>query len=80
MTIGDHTLNIGPVHLFHTRVVADNGRQAINALNSGKAAGTKVVFRPRNGEHFRLFHAEIPDDGTPLVPAPLGLPGYNDPS
>lgn len=77
--LGNHTLDIGPVHLFHTRVVADNGREAISALDAGQAAGTKVVFRPHNGEHFRLFHADVPDDGSPLAPTSLGLPGYSDP-
>jgi hypothetical protein len=77
--VGNHTLDIGPVHLFHARVTADNGRQAIAALKTGKGAGTEVVFRPQDGEHFRLYLIDAPDDSRPLIPVPLGLPGYTDP-
>lgn len=78
-TIGGRTLDIGSVHVFHARVIADNGQQAIAALKAGRAAGTKVVFRPQDGEHFRLYLAEAPDHSRALVPVPLGLPGYTDP-
>ncbi|MEV2193640.1 hypothetical protein AB0I02_22020 [Streptomyces phaeochromogenes] len=77
--VGGHTLDIGPVHLFHARVTADNGQQAIAALKAGRANDTKVVFRPQDGEHFRLYLADAPDDSRPLAPVPLGLPGYPDP-
>ncbi|KUN57263.1 hypothetical protein AQJ46_48155 [Streptomyces canus] len=73
-------MDIGPVHLFHARVVADNGLQAIEALRAGRAADMKVVLRPQNGEHYRIYLADAPDDNLPLIPSPLGLPGYNDPS
>lgn len=79
VTVGDHTLDIGPVHLFHAQVTADSGRQAIAALKTGRGAGTEVVFRPQDGEHFRLYLVDAPDDSRPLVPVPLGLPGYTDP-
>ncbi|MFD5470953.1 hypothetical protein [Streptomyces sp. NPDC127105] len=80
VTIGSHTLDIGSVYLFHSRAIADNGEQTIAALETGRAAGTEVVFRPQGGEHFRLYLADAPNDSRPLVPVPLGLPGYTDPS
>ncbi|MFJ6539933.1 hypothetical protein [Streptomyces sp. NPDC091385] len=79
VTVGGRTLDIGYVHLFHTRVTADNGPQAIAALRAGRAADMEVVFRPQDGEHFRLYLDGAPDDSRPLVPVPLGLPGYSDP-
>lgn len=79
ITVGGHTLDIGPVNLFHTRVTADNGLEAIAALRDGRGAGIEVVFRPHDGEHFRVYLASGPDD-QPLMPTPLGLPGYIDPS
>jgi hypothetical protein len=87
VTAGDHTLDIDPVHLFHAQVTADNGRQAIGALKqdggryrkTGRGAGTEVVFRLQDGEHFRLYLVDAPDDSRPLVPVTLGLPGYTDP-
>ncbi|MFG2455468.1 hypothetical protein ACGFWE_00030 [Streptomyces sp. NPDC048523] len=40
----------------------------------------KVVVRPQDGEHNRIYLADAPDDNLPLIPSPLGLPGYTDPS
>ncbi|MDX3798954.1 hypothetical protein PV723_09365 [Streptomyces sp. AK04-3B] len=53
--------------------------RACRQLRAGRVAGTKVVFRPQDGEHFRLYLADAPDDSRALVPVPLGLPGYTDP-
>ncbi|MET9459968.1 hypothetical protein ABZY05_33600 [Streptomyces canus] len=80
ITLGGRSMDIGPVHLFHARVVADDGLQAIEALRAGRAAGMKVVLRPQDGEHYRIYLADAPDDNLPLIPSPLGLPGYTDPS
>jgi hypothetical protein len=41
VTIGDHILNIGTVHFLHPRVVASNGGEALQALNSGRGARAK---------------------------------------
>jgi hypothetical protein len=79
ITVGGHTLDIGPVHLFHPQLHADNAREALRALDSGQGAGTQVTLRPANDMNYRLFLADAPDDGRPLVPTPLGLDGYTDP-
>ncbi|MGW3520585.1 hypothetical protein [Streptomyces hydrogenans] len=79
VTVGERTLDIGPVHLFHTQLRADNGQEALRALTTGQGAGTKVTLRPANDMSYRLYLADTPDDGRPLVPTPLGLDGYTDP-
>ncbi|MGW5330896.1 hypothetical protein [Streptomyces sp. NPDC004014] len=79
VAVGGHTLDIGPVHLFHTQLRADNGQEALRALATGQGAGTKVTLRPANDMNFRLLLADAPDDGRPLTPTPLGLDGYTDP-
>lgn len=79
VTIGGRTLAIGPVHLFHTGLTPDNGEEALTALREGHGAGTRVTLRPGNNEHYRIYHANAPDDGRPLLPTPLGLDGYTEP-
>ncbi|MFJ2960200.1 hypothetical protein [Streptomyces sp. NPDC087270] len=79
ITVGGHTLDIELVHLFHPQLHADNAREALRALDSGQGAGTQVTLRPANDMNYRLFRADAPDDGRPLVPTPLGLNGYTDP-
>lgn len=79
ITIGGHTLDVGPVHLFHTGLTPDNGEEALTALREGRGAGTEVTLRPGNNEHYRIYHANAPDDGRPLIPTPLGLEGYTEP-
>ncbi|MFD3308613.1 hypothetical protein [Streptomyces sp. NPDC058694] len=79
VTIGGRALDIGAVYVFHPRVIADNGEQTIAALRTGRVAGTKVVFRPQDGEHFRLYLADAPGNSRSLAPVSLGLRGYTDP-
>ena len=80
LTLGGHTLDIGRVHLFHTRVLAQNSRQVLRALDAGSSAGTTVALRPVNGETFRMYLDRAVDDDQPLIPVPLGLPGFPDPA
>ncbi|MEV0186669.1 hypothetical protein AB0I54_46945 [Streptomyces sp. NPDC050625] len=79
VTVGGHTLDIGPVHLFHTQLSADNGQDALRALTRGQGVGTKVTLRPADDKSYRLYLADAPDDGRPLIPTSLGLDGYTDP-
>lgn len=81
VTLGGHTLNIGHVRIFHTRIVAaDNGREVLEALDAGRAANLKVELRPLDGQRLRFYLPAVPDDGTALVPVPLGLPGFAEPT
>ncbi|MER7050597.1 hypothetical protein [Streptomyces jumonjinensis] len=79
ITIGNRTLDIGTVHFLHHRIVATNGADALSTLRSGQGAGTKVLLCPTDGEHYRVFLDGAPDDGLPLIPAPLELPGFPEP-
>ncbi|MEU8993125.1 hypothetical protein AB0C98_43235 [Streptomyces sp. NPDC048558] len=79
ITIGGRSLDIGAVHLFHTRLTIENAREAFAALRSGQGAGKKILLRPDRGEHFRIFLAGSNDDGQPLLPTPLGLDGLTEP-
>ncbi|WP_289007946.1 hypothetical protein [uncultured Thermomonospora sp.] len=80
ITVGGRTLVIGDAVMFHTRVVALNYAEALQALNEGRGAGVKVQLRPEGKENFRIF---LPDKwgnkNGPLKPTPLGLPGYAEP-
>ncbi|MFC8668542.1 hypothetical protein [Streptomyces sp. NPDC057199] len=79
ITIGGRSLDIGPVHFFHTSLTIENCREAFAALLNGQGQGKKIVLRPDNGEHFRVFLAGSNDDGKPLAPTPLGLDGLTEP-
>ncbi|WP_406274923.1 hypothetical protein OH779_40460 [Actinacidiphila glaucinigra] len=80
VTIAGRRLDLGPILGFHTQVVADDeGRhQALAALETGQAEGARVVLRPVGGENYRLCLQSV-DPHRPLVPVPLGLPGYAEP-
>ncbi|MET7896600.1 hypothetical protein [Streptomyces mirabilis] len=80
VTVGGRTLGIGPVHLFHTQLRADNGQKAPRALTTGQGAGAKVTLRPANDMNHRLYLAEAPDDGRSLTPTPLGRVSRRDQS
>ena len=61
------------------RAYSASSQEALRALTTGQAAGTKVTLRPANDMSYRLYLADTPDDGRPLVPTSLGLDGYTDP-
>ncbi|MEY2227920.1 hypothetical protein [Streptomyces sp. BF23-19] len=74
---GDRDLPLGTVHIYHPRVLATDGEQALQALAAGHAEGHKVTLRPANGEPYR-FYLDRPGDTTDLstlTPTPLGIPG-----
>lgn len=80
IVIGSHHLRIGDMLLFHTRVVTSNYQEALSALDSGTSEHLVVRFHPEDGEHFRAFLPDKwPDDHTPVVPTPWGLPEFTEP-
>jgi hypothetical protein len=80
ITIAGRSLDLGRVSGFHTQVVAAEGRQeALAALDAGRGKGARVVLRPLDGEHYRLYLPSV-DPHQPLIPTPLGLPGYPEPT
>ncbi|MFF0451082.1 hypothetical protein ACFYT4_32655 [Streptomyces sp. NPDC004609] len=58
------------------QVVAGNGDEALQALDSGRGAGAKVLLRPVDGERFRVYLEGVAGEGRPLIPTPLELPGF----
>ncbi|MEU3431749.1 hypothetical protein [Streptomyces gardneri] len=76
--IAGRSLDLGAACVFHTRVVAQDGPSALAALDAG-AVEREIILRPADGEQFRMFLADTPDDGLPLTPAPFGLDGYPEP-
>ncbi|MET8541206.1 hypothetical protein ABZW03_11205 [Kitasatospora sp. NPDC004799] len=82
LRLGNRLLEIGPVNVYHPSVVAEDGAAAIAALDrgSGHAENMKVVVRPLDGEHFRLYRPDSPNPHAPLVPVPLGLNGFPEPT
>ncbi|MDX3832771.1 hypothetical protein [Streptomyces europaeiscabiei] len=78
LAVDERRLDLGPVVLFHPRVIAENSEQILEALNAGQADGKRLVVRPADGEHFRLLHLSAATDAEP-APAPLCLPGFPEP-
>lgn len=79
ISVAGHELDLGPIRLFHTRAIAVDTAQALAALNNGDGAGAMVTVEPQEGERYRLFLEDSPDDGRPLLPSPLNLPGFPEP-
>ncbi|MFF7216848.1 hypothetical protein ACFZAU_41110 [Streptomyces sp. NPDC008238] len=78
LTLAGRTLSLGEVMAFHTQVVAEDGPAALAALDAGQAEGQRVALRPIDGQRYRLCLRNV-DPHRPLVPVPLGLPGYPEP-
>ncbi|MDX3357667.1 hypothetical protein PV703_31110 [Streptomyces sp. ME01-24h] len=78
LTLAGRTLPLGEVMAFHTQVVAEDGPAALAALDAGQAEGRRVALRPIDGQRYRLCLRNV-DPHRPLVPVPLGLPGYPEP-
>ncbi|WP_229919927.1 hypothetical protein, partial [Streptomyces minutiscleroticus] len=78
ITLGEHHLDIGRVNFFHTRIRIEEREAVLTALNAHRAKGHKITLRPEGGESFRIYLDGVTDDGTPLVPTPLGLDGLKE--
>ncbi|MFF7680962.1 hypothetical protein [Actinacidiphila glaucinigra] len=78
LTLAGRTLSLGEVMAFHTQVVAEDSPAALAALDAGQAEGRRVALRPIDGQRYRLCLRNV-DPHRPLVPVPLGLPGYPEP-
>ncbi|GAA3385117.1 hypothetical protein GCM10017750_62430 [Streptomyces racemochromogenes] len=73
----DRELPLGPVHIYHPHVRAEDAEQALQALAAGRAEGHHVTLRPAGGEPYRLYLARVGDttDLSTLTPTPLEIPG-----
>ncbi|WP_055479265.1 hypothetical protein [Sphaerimonospora mesophila] len=79
--IAGHELLIGDVMLFHTRVIAVNAGQVLEALDAGSAEGCVLKLQPEGEDHFHAFiPAKWPGNHMPVVPTPWGLPELVEPA
>ncbi|RKT02968.1 hypothetical protein BX286_0888 [Streptomyces sp. 3211.6] len=77
LPLADRELPLGPVHIYHPHVRAEDAEQVLHALAAGHAEGQKVTLRPADGESYRLYLARPGDatDLSTLTPTPLAIPG-----
>ncbi|MFJ8207751.1 hypothetical protein [Streptomyces sp. NPDC096033] len=70
-------LPLGPVHIYHPHVLAEDAEQVLQALAAGRAEGHQITLRPADGEPYRLYLARTGDttDLSTLTPTPLAIPG-----
>ncbi len=62
VTLGDRTLPIGPVWLFHPAAALADSTLAIAALDAGEAADFEIDYVPTNGPYFFAAMAELPQE------------------
>ncbi|MGN9796215.1 hypothetical protein ACTMTU_34720 [Streptomyces sp. OZ13] len=83
VTIGGHTLDLGPVRIFHPRITVDDAAEALAALDTGDFAGLELTLRPADGQCYRVILDSaletIPPE-QPVPPAPYALDGYPEPA
>ncbi|PPJ02290.1 hypothetical protein [Nocardia cyriacigeorgica] len=62
VTLGNRTLSLGPVYVFHPAAIAheEDAQQAIAALDAGQGEGRRVRFLPGLDPYFYVALANVP--------------------
>lgn len=77
--LGDRTIDLGTVTVFHNTAQAVNGAEALQALDAGTAAGFEVQFEPSDTPYFSAYIPErLTDPEEPMI-AQWSLPDITQP-
>jgi hypothetical protein len=80
VTLFDHELRLGTVHIFSTRVVCVNAKEIHAALDTHQGAGIEATLEAKDGRHFRFYKPDLwLDENAPLAVSPWSLTGVDEP-
>ncbi|WP_330478846.1 hypothetical protein OG301_29480 [Streptomyces platensis] len=83
ISIAGHTLDLGPVRIFHPHATVDDVDQARAAIDTDDFSGLQLTLRPVENQHYRLILesalANLPPE-QPVLATPFTLVGYTEPA
>ena len=77
--LGNRTIDLGTVTIYHNAAQAINGAEALQALDTGTATGFQVQLEPTGSPYFNAYIPErLTDPDQPMI-AEWTLPGITQP-